>query len=206
LNKCLQSILNNDTNFAFEILIVDDGSTQNISDILYSLKATNIKYFKKKNEGLSKAISFGIKKTKFNYISKIDPDDTVNKDYINIICNKIISEKKLIYYFNYIIIDKKRTLYIDQKKVFYNLNYPIGSTLVINKKVFDTIGNYGSNFYHMDDFATWLKIKKKIHHSQISKIPNYLYNYYKHGENMSDKLIKKNLTKYFIYFVLLFSK
>ena len=204
LNRCLESILNNNTDYAFEILIIDDGSSENISDIIDSFKVEKIKYFKKENEGLSKTINFGIKKAKYDYISKIDPDDTVNSEYINKICNKIISEKKLIYYFNYKILDDTKTTKIDQRKIFKLLNYPIGSTLVFKKEVFDLIGSYGSSFHHMDDFATWLKIKKKISQSQISKIPYCLYNYHKHGKNMSDNFFKKYLTKYIIYLSLLF--
>ena len=48
------------------------------------------------------------------------------------------------------------------------MNYPLGSSLVFNKNVFEIINSYGSNFYYMDDFATWLKIKKKFQ-KKISK-------------------------------------
>tara|TARA_B100000886_G_scaffold105848_1_gene70544 strand:- start:777 stop:1445 length:669 start_codon:yes stop_codon:yes gene_type:complete len=204
LDRCLNSIYKIKNNKDYEVILIDDGSKEDISGIVkkYKCKYENFKFVRKSNGGLSHTINHGIKISKYDYICKIDPDDTVSEIYFDKIFQNI-STKKLVYFFNYNLIEKNKMKKIDQSKVMLrSLEYPIGSTLVINKSVFNIIGNYGSKFFHMDDFATWLKIKKKINLEDIFFINEYLYNYHIHGENMSNKIIKKNITKIILFFAL----
>ena len=198
LDRCLQSIYKIENNKKYEVILIDDGSTEDISDIVkrYRSKYKNFKFLRKKNEGLSHTINYGIKNSKYDYICKIDPDDTINEFYLDKIFQNLVT-KKLVYYFNYNLIEKNsKKKRVDQSRLVHNsFGYPIGSTLILNKSIFNLIGNYGSNFFHMDDYATWLKIKKKIDAKNIFFINEYLYNYYIHGENMSNNILKKNITK-----------
>ena len=57
-----------------EVIIVDDGSTDNSLKIAKSLENEQIKVFSKKRGGKSSALNFGIKKAKFGLIATMDAD------------------------------------------------------------------------------------------------------------------------------------
>lgn len=92
LSKCLDSLVNQ-TIKDIEIIIVNDGSTDNSEEIInqYKEKYSNlIKYYKKENEGVAKTRNFGIEKANSDYILFVDSDDYIDitlieklKPYIN---------------------------------------------------------------------------------------------------------------------------
>lgn len=89
LQNCINSILNQ-TFQAFELILVNDGSTDNSRKICekYAEKDSRIILINKKNGGLSSARNAGIKIAKGEYISFIDPDDCISKSYFNILFEK----------------------------------------------------------------------------------------------------------------------
>lgn len=77
LKRCLDSIVNQ-TFKDIEILIVNDGSTDESEKIILEYKnrlPQKIKYLKKENGGLSSARNLGIQKATGDYISFVDSDD-----------------------------------------------------------------------------------------------------------------------------------
>ena len=87
LKNCLDSCLNQDIPHSdYEIIVVNDGSPDNSQMIIdkYKKEYSNvIKAFKKKNEGLSEARNFGLKKATGDYIAFIDSDDYVETNMIS---------------------------------------------------------------------------------------------------------------------------
>lgn len=84
--------INNQSYKNIELIIINDGSTDESDKIckFYSEKYKNlIKYFYKKNEGVSKARNYGIDKSSGKFICYIDSDDEYDKNFINILVNKI---------------------------------------------------------------------------------------------------------------------
>ncbi len=72
--KTLNSILNQDF-IDFEVIIVDDGSTDNSLEILNSLTDDRITIYSTKNQGVSAARNFGMHKAKANFFALSDGDD-----------------------------------------------------------------------------------------------------------------------------------
>lgn len=83
LKKSVESILNQ-TYDNIEILLVDDGSTDNSGNICDSFIKidSRIRVFHKENGGLSDARNFGIEHIRGQYVSFIDSDDYISKDYV----------------------------------------------------------------------------------------------------------------------------
>src|SRR6185295_14567616 len=68
----------------FEIIIVDDGSTENIKQVLekkYSNELT-VKYFRKQNEERGAARNYGLKHASGDYAVFFDSDDLMKPHYL----------------------------------------------------------------------------------------------------------------------------
>lgn len=83
LNNCISSLLLQ-TFKEFEILLINDGSTDNSFEICkaFSNNYKNIYYYNKKNGGAASARNLGIENAKGEYIAFVDADDTVQPDYL----------------------------------------------------------------------------------------------------------------------------
>lgn len=78
LNKCIDSLVNQ-TKKEIEIILINDGSTDNSERIIKEYKDKRIKYFKNKNQGIGKTRNFGIEKAEGKYIMFLDSDDYLDK-------------------------------------------------------------------------------------------------------------------------------
>lgn len=94
LKNCLQCLINQ-TYKNIEIILIDDGSTDDSYKICSKIKKKDnrIKLFSKKNGGAAAAKNLGIKKSKGTYICFVDSDDLVSYDYVDYLYNLIIKSK-----------------------------------------------------------------------------------------------------------------
>ena len=83
LERCVDSIINQTYN-NLEIILVDDGSPDKSGDLCDKLakKDNRIMVYHKKNGGLSDTRNYGVRNANGEYITFIDSDDYVAKDYI----------------------------------------------------------------------------------------------------------------------------
>lgn len=90
LKKCLDSLVNQ-TYKDFEIIVVNDGSTDKSSSIIskYQKKYKNIIVIDKENEGLSMARNRGVQKSSGKYIIFVDSDDYVSNKLLEEVDKKI---------------------------------------------------------------------------------------------------------------------
>ncbi len=89
LRYCVDSILNQ-TFRDFELILIDDGSTDKSGEICdkYALNNSNIVVEHIENQGVSKARNTGIELAKGEYICFIDSDDYVDKEFIKEMASK----------------------------------------------------------------------------------------------------------------------
>lgn len=90
VEQCLLSIVDkreNDELSKVEIIVIDDGSTDNSRSVIEKLisKFPVIKLFTKQNGGLSDARNFGLNRASGKYIAFIDSDDIVDNEFIKIV-------------------------------------------------------------------------------------------------------------------------
>lgn len=139
LKKCIESIISQSFR-EIEILLIDDGSSDNSGKIcdLYALKDNRIKVFHKENEGVSTARNYGIEKATGEWISFVDSDDWLAREYCEILekeskdvdlifytsCNHYLDNSKRVSIPNQIISSTRNEI---EKTIYYlkynNLNY-----------------------------------------------------------------------------------
>jgi glycosyltransferase involved in cell wall biosynthesis len=88
ISRCLDSVIDqNLSNDEYEILIINDGSTDNSLNICkgYESKHSNIKIISSKNRGQSSARNIGIQNSQGDYIYFIDSDDYIATNSLSII-------------------------------------------------------------------------------------------------------------------------
>lgn len=100
IEKCLNSVLKNIPTKT-ELIIVNDGSPDNSDKIINDFVKKYpkiIRYYKKKNGGLSNTKNFGLSKAKGKYIGFIDSDDYINSDmYINMLKEALLTNSDIVY-------------------------------------------------------------------------------------------------------------
>lgn len=92
LTRCINSILNQ-TFDNFELILIDDGSTDNSGKICdeFAVKDSRIQVFHSQNQGVSSARNSGIKRAKGEYIAFVDSDDYVYPSFLKIMLEKALS-------------------------------------------------------------------------------------------------------------------
>ena len=88
LHRCIDSILEQ-TFTNFELLLIDDGSTDNSNKICdeYAKTDSRIRVFHKANGGVSSARNMGLDKAKSEWICFCDADDSIKQYYLNTFIN-----------------------------------------------------------------------------------------------------------------------
>ena len=100
IKRCLYSILYQ-TKPVYEIIIVNDGSSDKSQEIVNEIKKDyeNIKYYYKENSGVADTRNYGINKASGDYILFVDGDDTIELNLIEILENTLkIEQVELIKY------------------------------------------------------------------------------------------------------------
>ncbi len=74
ISEAIKSILNQ-TFENFEFIIIDDGSTDNTTEIARTFADSRIRFFQQENQGLAATLNRGIELAKGKYIARQDQDD-----------------------------------------------------------------------------------------------------------------------------------
>lgn len=173
IQKTLDSVLAQEFT-DFEVIVVDDGSTDNGGKIIKSVKDSRINYFYQENQGVSKARNKAIELASGEYLALLDADDLWNTHHLKIIDQLIIEHPKQKVFATGIRIqdqygtqEAKYDLIDPDKKVidfFKNsLAAPIlsGSTTVFHNSIPQEIGYFDKNMSSSEDTDYWIRIGLK---------------------------------------------
>jgi glycosyltransferase involved in cell wall biosynthesis len=158
----------------FEVIVVNDGSTDNgKTEKICKLYGDKIRYIKKENGGVASALNRGIKEMKGEYFSWLSHDDLYYPDKIERQIKTLskLKDKKTILYSDYVVVDENlKELYREELyKMFSinNLNKPLFSllmgyinslSLLIHKENFLKYGLFDPKLRTTQDYSLWFKM------------------------------------------------
>lgn len=91
LEKCIKSLLNQ-TLKDIQIILINDGSTDNSEKIIKSFDDERIVYISKNNEGIGKTRNLGIDKATGEFLAFVDSDDYLNEHFCEYMYQKAVND------------------------------------------------------------------------------------------------------------------
>ncbi|WP_237705327.1 glycosyltransferase family 2 protein [Bacillus coahuilensis] len=123
IKQCLESVLCQ-KNVSFEIIIVNDGSTDTSPSIAddYAEKFSQIQVIHKKNGGVSSARNAGLENSHGNYVFFLDIDDAISNNALQSLLEFAEEQSADVSECKYMFSQKERTNYEGVAEVFYGEN------------------------------------------------------------------------------------
>jgi glycosyltransferase involved in cell wall biosynthesis len=195
LKKCVNSCLNQVTNYKYEVILIDDGSTDGSVKFAEKIKDKKLTLFQTKNKGIEKAANKGFKKSNAKYVVRVDSDDYLHKKFVNTMLKEIIKSNTSFIYSNYYLIksNKKKTqqikLPIFKKKEIFQRGDFLATGTVYDRNIIKKMGYY-NEITKNSGLENYELILKLIYNKYYGKrINRFLFYYRRHVTNLS--LLKK---------------
>ena len=191
VNKSIESVLEQ-TFFNFELIIVDDGSTDNSAKIVSEYSDERIKYFKQINSGVSAARNFGILKAQGRYCAFLDPDDIWLSNKLEIQISSMEKEEiactgTLMFYLNY----NSDFFGVCGEDVAFRqediacgklMPFPL-SSIIVRSDILNAVGLFDEDFLSAEDHELLSRIANR---TEIRTIMQKLGGYRIHSQSLSN--------------------
>lgn len=192
----IQSVLDQ-TFQAFEIVIINDGSTDNSINVVQQFDDKRIRLIHQDNQGVSAARNRGIEMSKYDWIAFLDGDDLWKEYHLDEILKMMcIFPNEKVYTTTYVYSDN-RTLFkhYRNEEIFIIENFfreslkeslIWSSNVVIKKECFKKVGNFNTQLIRGEDIDVWSRLARCYNIVKSTKVTAI---YRVEAENRSDKYI-----------------
>ena len=184
---------------AWELIIIDDGSTDNTAEVVkkYTDKDSRIKYFYQENRGVPAARNLGIRNAEGKYLTFLDADDIYFPDSLNNLrefFRSVSPRTKLVYgdftvFFDNNDITRKVYAVTPQPRpdLYFQFlisggNPIVPSASMVEKDVIMELGMFDESFRTVGDTELWSRL---ILQYDIAKIDTQIVRYRKHKEQLT---------------------
>lgn len=196
--EAIESILNQ-TYKNFEFIIVDDCSSDRTPEIIkrYAKKDKRIRYFRnKKRLGCTCSLNVGLRKSKGEYIARMDSDDiSLPKRFIEQL--KLISKGFDVVGSNIIFIDKdgneeRMGIYSKNIGKIIKIKSPLAHPSVMFKRSFlEKVGYYNEKLKTAQDYDLWIRFY--LSDAKLGVVNKILLKYRQHPKTIKYLETKETL-------------
>ncbi len=195
ISSTIQSV-RNQTFRSFELIVINDGSTDNGLKIVESIKDNRLLVINQKNGGVSSARNTGIKAAKGDFIAFLDAGDLWEPKYLQTMKRLIDDFPEASFFGCQFGIKKGNRIEIANgihKKRGYIKNYfkeafevPLvsSSSIIIQKSCFDKIGLFNTKYSRGEDLDVWSRLARKF---RLAFEPTLLSYYVQDSEDRASK-------------------
>ena len=181
IRRCIRSLLNQNFDHKnYEIIIVDDCSTDNSVEIIESFKSySNVKLIKNtENLGVGASSQIGLENARGKFFIRVDSDDFVQPPFLYMLYNFLKFNS------NYIAVSCDYFETSNDEKILgiksFQKNF-LACGIMFRTSYLEIIGSYNKEKRLFEDKDLFKRIdKKKIYH-----LESPLYNYVKHGNSLT---------------------
>jgi glycosyltransferase involved in cell wall biosynthesis len=153
----------------FELLIINDGSTDTTRQIIMSFSDPRIRLINQTNQGISAALNIGLLNAKASLVARFDADDvclperlSLQYDFLNNNADYVIvgSNAEYIDMHDEFVFTGRMLAYSDEaiRKSIYNYCPLIHSTIMFRKEPVLDAGGYNIHAHAFEDHLLWLKL------------------------------------------------
>ena len=175
ISKYVSSVLKS-TYKNFELIIINDGSTDKSPEIINDFKDPRIKLYDKQNSGLIESLNYGLTKCNSEIIMRMDGDDEISENKIEIQLKSFLNSDSVLHGTGAKIIDNSSrvlqeiSVNEDHKDIINNLRTlntsMIHPSIMFYKDIILKSGGYDSKFEVAEDYELYYRI------SRIGKLTN----------------------------------
>lgn len=188
--------IQNQTFLSFEIIVINDGSTDKTLEILSKVKEPRLRVFTYENGGLPMARNRGISHATGEYIAFIDADDlwTPDKLELQLAALQQSPTSGVAYSWTAFIDEKGKFLYAGKPFYFEGNVYPhllvvnfisSGSNILVRRKVIESVGRFDTSLKSAEDWDYNLRLAIQC---PFVVVPKYQILYRKSLQAMSSKV------------------
>jgi len=189
IKQSIESVLNQ-TYQNFELIIIDDGSTDNSISIIKEYENNDkIQVIRQSRKGLNCCNNIALSVAHGKYVVRLDADDYFMPNAINKMVHLLKDNEECALLFpDYHMVDANGNVIKTIRRHNFNDDVTLfdqpahGACTMIKTSVLKDIGGYDEEFDRQDGYDIWLKIINKY---QVKNINEPLFCYRQHGSNLT---------------------